>query len=601
MPDPNLLIARSATTLPVEVVVRGYITGVTSTSLWKPYAAGRRTIYGHHFPDGLRKNTALPEPIVTPTTKPPAGADVHDEPLTWAEVVERRLVGVARWEHVTAVALELFRRGQQVAAAAGLILVDTKYEFGVTADDELLLIDELHTPDSSRYWVAATYDERMAAGEEPESLDKEVVRRAFIDAGYSGDGEPPAVPDDVWTRHVDPLHRRLPTTDRAALRARCHPGRRADRRLRRRPARGPLMEPVPVSISDAPREECGVLGISTPHGEGVAQLTFFGLFALQHRGQEAAGIAVSDGHRARVHKQPGLVSHVFTNDTLKPLTGYHSIGHTRYSTTGSSNERNIQPFLVETMHGPLALAHNGNIVNTPALRDELLARGFGLTATSDSEVMTLMLAAAGGKTWEERIERTLPAWKGAFSLVLLAADRVLAVRDPWGFRPLSVGRLPHGGHAVASETCALSTLGCVEISEVQPGEIVTLRGAELHRRQALAPSQAQARCTFEFVYFSRPDSVWSGRNVHHAREKLGAELAAESPGRRRRRDPGPGLLDPGRHRLLEGERRAVQRRPHQEPLHRAHVHRADAGDPRPRRGAQVQRPVARTSPASASS
>jgi amidophosphoribosyltransferase len=293
------------------------------------------------------------------------------------------------------------------------------------------------------------------------------------------------------------------------------------------------MEPVPVSIrdphDDAPKEECGVLGISTPHGEGVAQLTFFGLFALQHRGQEAAGIAVSDGHRARVHKQPGLVSHVFTNDTLKPLTGYHSIGHTRYSTTGSSNERNIQPFVVETMHGPLALAHNGNIVNTPALRDELLARGFGLTATSDSEVMTLMLAAAGGKTWEERIERTLPAWKGAFSLVLLAADRVLAVRDPWGFRPLSVGRLPHGGHAVASETCALATLGCVEISEVQPGEIVTLRGAELHRRQALAPSQKQARCTFEFVYFSRPDSNWNGRNVHASREKLGAELARQSP------------------------------------------------------------------------
>ena len=211
VPDPNLLIARSATTLPVEVVVRGYITGVTSTSLWKPYAAGRRTIYGHHFPDGLRKNTALPEPIVTPTTKPPAGSAVHDEPLTWAEVVERRLVGVSRWEHVTAVALELFRRGQQVAAAAGLILVDTKYEFGVTAEDELLLIDELHTPDSSRYWVAATYAERMAAGEEPESLDKEVVRRAFIAAGYSGDGEPPAVSDDVWsatsTRYIDAYQR----------------------------------------------------------------------------------------------------------------------------------------------------------------------------------------------------------------------------------------------------------------------------------------------------------------------------------------------------------------------------------------------------------
>jgi amidophosphoribosyltransferase len=281
-------------------------------------------------------------------------------------------------------------------------------------------------------------------------------------------------------------------------------------------------------MNDHPREECGVIGISTPHGEGVAQLTFFGLFALQHRGQEAAGIAVSDGQRARVHKQAGLVSNVFTNEALKPLAGYHSIGHTRYSTTGASNDRNIQPFLVETMHGPLALAHNGNIVNTSALREELLNRGFGLTATSDSEVMTLMLAAAGGKSWEERIERTLPAWKGAFSLVLLAADRVIAVRDAWGFRPLSVGRLPHGGHAVASETCALSTLGCVEISEVEPGEIVTLRGAELHRRQALAAAHDQARCTFEFVYFSRPDSVWNGRNVHHARELLGAELAAES-------------------------------------------------------------------------
>jgi len=271
-----------------------------------------------------------------------------------------------------------------------------------------------------------------------------------------------------------------------------------------------------------------VLAISTPHGEGVAQLAFFGLFALQHRGQEAAGIAVSDGHRARVYKQPGLVSHVFTKETLQPLTGYHAIGHTRYSTTGASNERNIQPFLVETMHGPLALAHNGNIVNTPALREELLSRGFGLTATSDSEVMTLMLAAAGGRTWEERIERTVPAWKGAFSLALLAADRVLAVRDPWGFRPLSVGRLPHGGHAVASETCALATLGCVDISEVEPGEIVTLHGADLHRRQALTPSPRQARCTFEFVYFSRPDSVWSGRNVHGVRERLGAELAGES-------------------------------------------------------------------------
>ena len=271
-----------------------------------------------------------------------------------------------------------------------------------------------------------------------------------------------------------------------------------------------------------------MIGISTPHGEGVAEMTFFGLFALQHRGQEAAGIAVSDGHRARLHKDEGLVASVFTPSVLAPLTGYHSIGHTRYSTTGSNAQRNIQPFLVETMHCPLAVAHNGNIVNATALRDELLARGFGLTATSDTEVIALMLAAAGGRTWEERLERTLPAWKGAFSLVLLVQNQVIAVRDPWGFRPLSVGRLPHGGFAVASETCALSTLGCADINEVQPGEIVTLEGAEMRRQHALTPATQTAHCTFEFVYFSRPDSVWAGNNVHHVRQRLGVELAHES-------------------------------------------------------------------------
>jgi amidophosphoribosyltransferase len=279
---------------------------------------------------------------------------------------------------------------------------------------------------------------------------------------------------------------------------------------------------------DSPHEECGVFGASTPQGEGIAQLTFFGLFALQHRGQEAAGIATSDGSRVRVHKDSGLVANVFTPQTMNGLTGYHAIGHTRYSTTGGNSSKNIQPFVVETMHGPLAVAHNGNLVNASALRDELLSRGFGLTATSDTEVVTLMLAAAGGRTWEDRIERTLPAWKGAYSIVMLVNDRVIAVRDPWGFRPLHVGRLPHGGYAVASETCALNTLGCVEIDEVRPGEIVTLQGAEIFRRQALTPAATPARCTFEFVYFSRPDSTWAGHNVHHVRQRLGEQLAIES-------------------------------------------------------------------------
>ncbi len=277
---------------------------------------------------------------------------------------------------------------------------------------------------------------------------------------------------------------------------------------------------------DSPHEECGVIGVSSPIEE-VAQLVFFGLFSLQHRGQEAAGIAVSDGKQARLHKDDGLVNNVFDAAALAPLKGKNGIGHTRYSTTGGSGTRNAQPFMVETIHGPLAVAHNGNLVNAQELRAELLGRGFGLTASSDTEVMTLMLASAGGPTWEDRLARTLPAWSGAYSLVLLVENRVIAVRDPWGFRPLSVGQLADGGWVVASETCALETLGCREISEVAAGEIVTLEGQKITRRQAMVPSVQSARCTFEFVYFSRPDSQWDGRSVHSVRQRFGEQLARE--------------------------------------------------------------------------
>ncbi len=209
LPDPNVLVARAATPLPVEVVVRGHITGVTSTSLWTRYAAGARLIDGHQLPDGLLKNTALPNALVTPTTKGDHGA--HDEPLSCYEVVARGLVEAPLWGRVLEAALEVFRRGQEVAAAAGLILADTKYEFGLTPGGELLLIDEVHTPDSSRLWVAATYDDRLAAGNEPESLDKELVRRALADAGFRGDGDPPVLADEVWhqttSRYVDAYER----------------------------------------------------------------------------------------------------------------------------------------------------------------------------------------------------------------------------------------------------------------------------------------------------------------------------------------------------------------------------------------------------------
>jgi phosphoribosylaminoimidazole-succinocarboxamide synthase len=210
MPDPNVTIAHAAVPLPVEVVVRGHITGVTSTSLWRQYADGARVVYGHRLPDGITKNSALPTPLVTPTTKAATGG--HDEPITVAGVIERRLVEPRLWGRVVEAALQLFAEGRRVAADAGLVLADTKYEFGLAVDTgDLMLIDEVHTPDSSRYWVADTYAARVAAGDEPESLDKEVVRRALLDLGYIGEGPPPALAPEVITattaRYIDTYER----------------------------------------------------------------------------------------------------------------------------------------------------------------------------------------------------------------------------------------------------------------------------------------------------------------------------------------------------------------------------------------------------------
>ncbi len=196
VPDPNALVARAAQPLSVEVVVRGAITGVTSTSLWKRYSDGARVIDGHRFLDGLQKNALLPEPIITPTTKAVTGG--HDEPLSCIEVVTQGLVEPELWERVCAVALAIFERGSQVAASAGLILADTKYEFGLAHDGTLMLIDEVHTPDSSRYWLAESYGQRISAGQEPQSLDKEIIRKAYAALGYRGESTPPELPDDVW-------------------------------------------------------------------------------------------------------------------------------------------------------------------------------------------------------------------------------------------------------------------------------------------------------------------------------------------------------------------------------------------------------------------
>ena len=198
IPDPNAAVVKKVTPFPVEVIVRGYITGVTETALWRRYELGERDIYGYRFKEGLQKNQQLPEPIITPTTK--GGATGHDERLTCAEVVSQGFLDAHIWERVQAAALNIFKRGAEIAHKAGMILVDTKYEFGLAEDGRILLIDEVHTPDSSRFWKEDTYAQRFNTGQEPENFDKEFIRRQYADLGYRGEGEPPQVDPDLWVK-----------------------------------------------------------------------------------------------------------------------------------------------------------------------------------------------------------------------------------------------------------------------------------------------------------------------------------------------------------------------------------------------------------------
>jgi len=277
---------------------------------------------------------------------------------------------------------------------------------------------------------------------------------------------------------------------------------------------------------DHPHEECGVFGIYAP-GEDVARLSYFAIYALQHRGQESAGIAVSDGHMAYIHKGMGLVSQVFTEETLAPMEGSLAIAHTRYSTTGGSKLRNAQPYLIETVLGPLGVGHNGNLVNAPMLRRDLLQRGVGLSSSSDSEIITQMIAGAPGD-WESRIRIFMAQAQGAYCLTILTRDAVYAVRDPWGFRPLVIGKLNGNGYCVASESCALATIGAGMVREVEPGEIVRLDERGLHTEFGAA-ARPRNLCTFEHIYFSRPDSIFDGKVIHDVRQALGRELAHEAP------------------------------------------------------------------------
>jgi len=296
------------------------------------------------------------------------------------------------------------------------------------------------------------------------------------------------------------------------------------------------------------REACGVIGVYAP-GEDVARLAYFGLFALQHRGQESAGIATTDGEQIHLHTRMGLVSQVFDEQMLGRLQGHIAIGHTRYSTTGSSRVENAQPLLVKGELGPLALGHNGNLVNAPSLRAALAGRGIIPISTTDSEVMGLLCANARGDTWLDKLRVTLPLLSGAFCLVLLTRDAMFAVRDPLGIRPLCLGRLDGGGWVVASESCALDTIGATFIRELDPGEVLRIDANGVHTERFHTTPEAmasglrvgesvslpmvgfpqRAACSFEHIYFARPDSVIDGQLVYVSRERMGRVLAREHP------------------------------------------------------------------------
>lgn len=274
-----------------------------------------------------------------------------------------------------------------------------------------------------------------------------------------------------------------------------------------------------------PKHECGVCGIFGH--EDSSKLTYFGLYALQHRGQESAGIVTSDGCKVNVHKNMGLVHEVFSEEILQDLPGHMSIGHVRYSTTGASNVTNTQPLMVNHKGTTLAVAHNGNLVNSIALRENLEELGSIFQTTMDSEVVLHLMARSTHLGLEKALKEAFSSLRGAFSILLMTNDTMVAVRDPNGFRPLCIGRLSNGGWMIASETCALDLVEAEYVRDVEPGEVLIFQKDEI---QSIFPwpKQRTSFCIFEQVYFARPDSDIFGSNVYQARKRMGEILAREA-------------------------------------------------------------------------
>ena len=287
---------------------------------------------------------------------------------------------------------------------------------------------------------------------------------------------------------------------------------------------------------DKLHEECGIFGMYDLDGGEVASTIYYGLFALQHRGQESCGIAVSDTegpkHAVRVHKGMGLCNEVFLPETLEALHGNIGVGHVRYSTAGSSTRENAQPLALNYIKGTLALAHNGNLVNAPQLRRELAYTGAIFQTTIDSEVIAYLIARAriASKNVQEAVAKAMKKLSGAYSLVIMSPRKLIGARDPFGFKPLCIGK-KDGAYILTSETCALATIGAEFIRDVEPGEVVAITkdGIESDRSMCFAEPKRQARCIFEYIYFARPDTVFDGVSVYHSRIYAGRCLAKDSP------------------------------------------------------------------------
>ena len=282
-----------------------------------------------------------------------------------------------------------------------------------------------------------------------------------------------------------------------------------------------------AAADDHVREACGIVGVYAP-GEDVARIAFFGLHALQHRGQESAGISASDGRNIRVHTAMGLVGQAFQEEDLTRLPGYVAVGHTRYSTTGSNRLNNAQPIVSNGSQVEIALAHNGNVINAVELRAELTEWGCTFSSSSDSEIVAHLMTNAPATTWEERIAYCMRRLQGAYSLTVMTKDALLGIRDPLGVRPLCIGRL-NGGWVIASESCALDHIGAEYVRDVEPGEAVMADDEGLRTIYQREPDGRRASCIFENIYFARPDSILDGKLVYSSRMAMGAELAREHP------------------------------------------------------------------------